>query len=203
MDSDHHLLSVTVLNRDFVCSGITVFLMAFSLGKSLDFCGFVDSKSVTPIPFFCLSQVAQNFSIKALPYRTEQTVCTPTVAKQYHSSGLHPETRLKLHCPFPALALGSFLPLLNGGTVRTVALVLCLWYEVRLTDLALFFACRLHDLGKQFPICGKDCVFKIVAVDFVPTDALHAAMFLAVVQQKTIAVYIVAAKLFDEGVDPL
>ena len=61
----------------------------------------------------------------------------------------------------------------------------------------------LHDLDKQLPVCGKDCVFKIVAVDFVPTDALHAAMFLAVVQQKTIAVYIVAAKLFDEGVDPL
>ena len=47
MDSDHHLLSVTVLTRDFVCSGITVFLMVFSLEKSLDFCGFTDSKSVT------------------------------------------------------------------------------------------------------------------------------------------------------------
>lgn len=92
MDSDHHLLSVTVLNRDFVCSGITVFLMAFSLEKSLDFCGFAAYKSVTQTLLFCLSQVAQNFSIKALPYRSEQTVCTPTVAKQYHSSGLHPET---------------------------------------------------------------------------------------------------------------
>lgn len=145
MDSDHHLLSVTVLNRDFVCSGITVFLMAFSLGKSLDFCGFVDSKSVTPIPFFCLSQVAQNFSIKALPYRSEQTVCTPTVAKQYHSSGLHPETRLRLHCPFPALALGGFLPLLDGGAVRAVALVVSFWYEVCFTDLALLSACRTHN----------------------------------------------------------
>ena len=47
MDSEAHLLSVTVLNRDFVCSGITVFHPAFSLGKSLDLCGFAASKSVT------------------------------------------------------------------------------------------------------------------------------------------------------------
>ena len=46
-DSETHLLSVTVLNRDFICSGITVFLMAFSLEKSLAFCGFAASKSVT------------------------------------------------------------------------------------------------------------------------------------------------------------
>ena len=203
MDSDHHLLSVTVLNRDFVCSGITVFLMAFSLGKSLDFCGFVDSKSVTPIPFFCLSQVAQNFSIKALPYRSEQTVCTPTVAKQYHSSGLQPETRLRLHCPFPALALGGFLPLLDGGAVRAVALVLCLRYEVRLADFTSLLMTWLHDLAKQLPICRKDCIFEIVAVDSVPADALDTGMFLAVVQQKAVAVHIVAAELSDECIDPL
>ena len=47
MGSEAHLLSVTVSNRDFVCSGITVFPMAFSLGKSLDFCGFAAPKSVT------------------------------------------------------------------------------------------------------------------------------------------------------------
>ena len=177
--------------------------MAFSLGKSLDFCGFVDSKSVTPIPFFCLSQVAQNFSIKALPYRSEQTVCTPTVTKQYHLSGLHPETCLRLHCPFPALALGGFLPLLDGGTVWAVALVLCPWYEIRLADLASLLTAWLHDLGKQLPVCGKDCVFEIVAVDSVPADALDTGMFLAVVQQKAAAVYIVAAELSDKGVDLL
>ena len=47
MDSETHLLSVTVLSRDFVCSGITVFIMAFLLEKSLDFCGLSASKSVT------------------------------------------------------------------------------------------------------------------------------------------------------------
>ena len=61
----------------------------------------------------------------------------------------------------------------------------------------------LHDLGKQFPVCGKDCVFEIVAVDSVPADALYASVLLAVVQQKAIAVYIVAAELSDKGVDPL
>ena len=104
---------------------------------------------------------------------------------------------------FPALALGGFLPLLDGGTARAVALVLCLWYEVRLADLASLLMTWLHDLGKQLPVCGKDCVFEIVTVDSVPTDALHASMFLAVVQQKAVAVYIVAAELSDEGVDPL
>ena len=203
MDSDHHLLSVTVLNRDFVCSGITVFLMAFSLGKSLDFCGFVDSKSVTPIPFFCLSQVAQNFSIKALPYRSEQTVCTPTVAKQYHSSGFHPETFLRKWHPFSALALGGFLPLLDGGAARAVALVLCFWYEVRLADLASLLMAWLYDLGKQLPVCRKDCIFEIVTVDSIPADALHASVLLAVVQQKAVAGCIVAAELSDKSVDPL
>ncbi len=115
----------------------------------------------------------------------------------------HPETRLRLHCPFPALALGGFLPLLDGGTVWAVALVFCLWYEERLADLALFFACRLHNLGKQLPVCGKDCVFEIAAVDSVPADALYASVLLAIVQQKAIAVYIVAAELFNEGIDPL
>ena len=47
MGSETHLLSVTVSNRDFVCSDITVFLIAFSLEKSLDFCGFAASKGVT------------------------------------------------------------------------------------------------------------------------------------------------------------
>ena len=67
----------------------------------------------------------------------------------------------------------------------------------------MFFACRLHDLGKQLPVCGKDCVFEIVAVDSIPADALDTGMFLAVVQQKAAAVYIVASKFFDEGVNPL
>ena len=115
----------------------------------------------------------------------------------------HPETCLRLHCPFPALALGSFLPLLDGSTVRAVALFFCTWYEIRLADLTLFFACRLHDLGKQLPVCRKDCVFEIAAVDPVPADALDTGMFLAVVQQKAAAVYIVASKFFDEGVNPL
>ena len=110
---------------------------------------------------------------------------------------------MRLHCPFPALALGGFLTLLDGGTVWAVALVFCLWYEERLADLALFFACRLHNLGKQLPVCGKDCVFEIIAVDSVPADALHASVLLAVIQQQAVAVYIVAAKFFDEGVDPL
>jgi len=35
MDSETHLLSVTVLNRDFVCSGITVFHPAFFSEKAL------------------------------------------------------------------------------------------------------------------------------------------------------------------------
>lgn len=61
----------------------------------------------------------------------------------------------------------------------------------------------LHDLGKQLPVCRKDCIFEIVAVDPVPADALDTGMFLAVVQQKAAAVYIVAAKFFDEGVNPL
>ena len=92
---------------------------------------------------------------------------------------------------------------MDGGTVWAVALVFCPWYEIRLADFALFFACRLHDLGKQLPVCGKDCVFEIVAVDSIPADALDTGMFLAVVQQKAAAVYIVAAKFFDEGVNPL
>ena len=145
MDSDHHLLSVTVSNRDFVCSGITVFLAAFSFEKSLDFCGFAAPKSVTKILCFHPFQAAEHSFLKFPPYRSEQTVCTPTVAKQYHSSGLHPETRLRLHCPFPALALGGFLPLLDGGAVRAVALVVSFWYEVCFTDLALLSACRTHN----------------------------------------------------------
>ena len=60
-----------------------------------------------------------------------------------------------------------------------------------------------HDLGEQLPVCGKDCVFEIVAVDPVPADALHASVLLAVVQQKAVAVYIVATELFNEGVDLL
>lgn len=116
---------------------------------------------------------------------------------------MHPETRLRLHCPFPALALGSFLPLLDGGTVRAVALVFCPWYEVRLADLASLLMAWLHELGKQLPVCGKDCVFEIVAVDSVPADALHASVLLAVVQQKAVAVYIVAAELSDKSVDSL
>ena len=143
------------------------------------------------------------FLLKYLPYRSEQTVCTPTVTKQYHSSELHPETRLRLHCPFPALALGGFLPLLDGGAVRAVALVLCLRYEVRLADFTSLLMTWLHDLGKQLPVCRKDCIFEIVAVDSVPADALHASVLLAVVQQKAAAVHIIAAELSDEGVDPL
>lgn len=61
----------------------------------------------------------------------------------------------------------------------------------------------LHDLGEQFPVCGKDCIFEIIAVDSIPADALHTGVFFAIVQQKTIAVYIVAAKFSDKGVDPL
>ena len=115
----------------------------------------------------------------------------------------HPETCLRLHCPFPALPLGSFLPLLDGGTVWAVALVFCPWYEIRLADLASLLTAWLHDLGKQLPVCGKDCVFEIVAVDSVPADALHASVLLAVIQQKAVAVYIVATELSDKGVDPL
>ena len=48
--------------------------------------------------------------------------------------------------PIPALALGGFLPLLDCGTVRTIALLLCLWYKERLADLALLSACRTHNL---------------------------------------------------------
>ena len=115
----------------------------------------------------------------------------------------HPETCLRLHCPFPALALGSFLPLLDGSTVRAVALVFCPWYEIRLADLASLLTAWLHDLGKQLPVCGKDCIFEIIAVDSVPADALHASVLLAVIQQQAVAVYIVAAELFNEGIDPL
>ena len=61
----------------------------------------------------------------------------------------------------------------------------------------------LHDLGKQLPICRKDCIFEIVAVDSVPADALHASVLLAVVQQKAVTVHIVAAELSDKGVDSL
>lgn len=60
-----------------------------------------------------------------------------------------------------------------------------------------------HDLGGQLPVCGKVCVFEIVAVDSVPADVLHASVLLAVVQQKTVAVYIIAAEFFNEGVDLL
>ena len=110
---------------------------------------------------------------------------------------------MRLRRPFPALALGGFLPFLDGGAVWAVALVLCPWYEERLADLALFFVYRLHDLGKQLPVCRKECVFEIVAVDSVPADALHTGMFLTVIQQKAITVRIVAAELFNEGVDLL
>ena len=92
---------------------------------------------------------------------------------------------------------------MDGGTVWAVALVFCPWYEVRLADLASLLTAWLHDLGKQLPVCGKDCVFEIAAVDSVPADALHASVLLAVVQQKAVAVYIVAAELFNEGIDPL
>ena len=61
----------------------------------------------------------------------------------------------------------------------------------------------LHDLGKQLAVCEKDCIFEIVAIDPVPADALHASVLLAVVQQKAVAVYIVAAELSDKGVDSL
>lgn len=115
----------------------------------------------------------------------------------------HPETCLRLHCPFPALVLGSFLPLLDGSTVRAVALVFCPWYEIRLADLASLLTAWLHDLGKQLPVCGKDCIFEIIAVDSIPADALHASVLLAVIQQQAVAVYIVAAELFNEGIDPL
>ena len=92
---------------------------------------------------------------------------------------------------------------MDGSTVRAVALVFCPWYEIRLADLASLLTAWLHDLGKQLPVCGKDCVFEIVAIDSVPADALHASVLLAVVQQKAVAVYIVAAELFNEGIDPL
>ena len=52
---------------------------------------------------------------------------------------------------------------------------------------------------KQELGCGKT----IVAVDPVPADALHASVLLAVIQQKTITVHIIAAELFDESVDLL
>ena len=110
---------------------------------------------------------------------------------------------MRLHCPFPALALGSFLPLLDGGTVWAVALVFCPWYKIRLADLASLLTAWLHDLGKQLPVCGKDCIFEIIAVDSIPADALHASVLLAVIQQQAVAIYIVAAELFDEGVDSL
>ena len=61
----------------------------------------------------------------------------------------------------------------------------------------------LHDFGKQLPVCGKDCVFEIAAVDSVPADALYASVLLAVVQQKAVAVHIVAAEPSDECIDPL
>ena len=115
----------------------------------------------------------------------------------------HPETCLRLHCPFPALALGGFLPLLDGGAVQAVPLVLCLRYEVRLADFTSLLMTWLHDLGKQLPVCRKDCIFEIVAVDSVPADALDTGMFLAVVQQQAAAVYIVATELSDKGVDSL
>lgn len=92
---------------------------------------------------------------------------------------------------------------MDGGTVWAVALVFCLWYEIRLADLTSLLMAWLHDLGKQLPVCGKDCVFEIVAVDSVPADALYASVLLAVVQQKAVAIYIVAAELFDEGVNLL
>ena len=101
------------------------------------------------------------------------------------------------------LALDSFLPLLDGSTVWAVALVFCPWYEIRLADLTSLLMAWLHDLGKQLAVCGKDCIFEIVAVDSVPADALDTGMFLAVVQQKAVAVYIVATELSDKGVDPL
>ena len=120
-----------------------------------------------------------------------------------NSSGFRPETSLRKRRPFSALALGGFLPLLDGGTVWAVALVFCPWYEIRLADLASLLTAWLHDLGKQLPVCGKDCIFEIVAVDPVPADALRTRVLLAVIQQQTVAVYIVAAELFNEGVDLL
>ena len=61
----------------------------------------------------------------------------------------------------------------------------------------------LHDLGEQLPVCGKDCAFEIVAVDSVPADALHASVLFAVIQQKAVAIHIIAAKFFDECIDLL
>lgn len=92
---------------------------------------------------------------------------------------------------------------MDGSTVWAVALVFCPWYEIRLADLTSLLMAWLHDLGKQLAVCWKDCVFEIVAVDSIPADALHTGVFFAVVQQKAVAIYIVAAELFDEGVNLL
>lgn len=92
---------------------------------------------------------------------------------------------------------------MDGGAVRAVALVLCLRYEVRLADFTSLLMTWLHDLGKQLPICRKDCIFEIVAVDSVPADALNAGVFFTVVRQKAVSIRIVAAELFNEGIAPL
>lgn len=67
-----------VFNHDFVCSRIMVFLMAFSLEKSLDFCGFAASKSVTAELDFPLLWKPLNF----LYYLSEQTVSVHIGTKQ-------------------------------------------------------------------------------------------------------------------------
>lgn len=101
------------------------------------------------------------------------------------------------------LALGGFFPLLDGGAVRAVALIVRSWNKACFADLAFLLFHRLHDLGEQLPVCWKDCVFEIIAVDSIPADALHASVFLAVVQQKAVTVHIITAEFFNEGVDPL
>lgn len=163
----------------------------------LRFCGFKKRDADT---VFLLVPNSTRLFNQSLALSERADCLCPQIS---NSSGLLPETWLGKSCPFPALALGGFLPLLDCSTVWAVALVLCLWHKERLADLASLLMAWLHDLGKQLPVCGKDCIFEIVAVDPVPADALHTAVLFAVVQQKAVAVYIVAAELFNEGVDPL
>ena len=70
-----------------------------------------------------------------------------------------------------------------------------------LTDLTPLLIDRLYNAGRQFLVGGKHGIFEIAAVNSIAADTLHAGMFFSVVQQKAVAARIIAAELFDEGID--
>lgn len=103
--------------------------------------------------------------------------------------------------PFFALAFRRFDSSLNSSTGRAIPLIVRLGDKACLTDLTPLLIDRLYNAGRQFLVGGKHGIFEIAAVDSIAADTLHAEMFFSVVQQKAVAAHIIAAELFDEGIN--